>query len=222
MKPRHFLDIDAFPRQTLRAILDEAHAMKALGRNSLPDKVEIRPRRRARHDLRAALDADAGVVRSRHARAWRNLDHVEPGRHADRQRRDHRRHRPRAVALCRRHHDQDRLAREAARACRACHGAGDQRAHQPLPSLPGHGRCHDLRGEEGLDRGQDRRLARRCQQRRHLLGACRGPLRLQAEARLPEAIQAGAGASRLGQGRGRLRRGPATIRLPRPRAPIAW
>src|SRR6187402_1012176 len=42
MKPRHFLDIDAFPRQTLRAILDEAHAMKALGRNRLPDKVEIR------------------------------------------------------------------------------------------------------------------------------------------------------------------------------------
>ena len=42
MKPRHFLDIDAFPRQTLRAILDEAHAMKALGRNCLPDKVEIR------------------------------------------------------------------------------------------------------------------------------------------------------------------------------------
>jgi ornithine carbamoyltransferase len=43
MKPRHFLDIDAFPRQTLRAILDDAHAMKALGRNSLPEKVKIRP-----------------------------------------------------------------------------------------------------------------------------------------------------------------------------------
>ena len=35
------------------------------------------------------------------------------------------------------------------RACRACHRAGDQRADRPLPPLPGHGRCHDLRGEEG-------------------------------------------------------------------------
>jgi ornithine carbamoyltransferase len=43
MKPRHFLDIDAFPRQTLRAILDVAHAMKVLGRNRLPDNIEIRP-----------------------------------------------------------------------------------------------------------------------------------------------------------------------------------
>ncbi|HVQ10341.1 MAG TPA: ornithine carbamoyltransferase [Methyloceanibacter sp.] len=43
MKPRHFLDIEDFPRQTLRAILDDAHAMKALGRNSLPAAVKVRP-----------------------------------------------------------------------------------------------------------------------------------------------------------------------------------
>ena len=42
MQPRHFLDIDALPRQTLRAILDDAHAMKALGRSRLPDKVNVR------------------------------------------------------------------------------------------------------------------------------------------------------------------------------------
>jgi len=42
MQPRHFLDIDALPRQTLRAILDDAHAMKALGRSRLLDKVNIR------------------------------------------------------------------------------------------------------------------------------------------------------------------------------------
>ena len=42
MQPRHFLDIDALPRQTLRAILDDAHAMKALGRSHLPDKVNVR------------------------------------------------------------------------------------------------------------------------------------------------------------------------------------
>jgi ornithine carbamoyltransferase len=43
MKPRHFLDIEDFPRQTLCAILDDAHAMKALGRNSLPAAVKVRP-----------------------------------------------------------------------------------------------------------------------------------------------------------------------------------
>ena len=41
MQPRHFLDIDALPRQTLRAILDIAHAMKAAGRGRLPDKVKV-------------------------------------------------------------------------------------------------------------------------------------------------------------------------------------
>jgi ornithine carbamoyltransferase len=43
MQPRHFLDIDAFPRQTLRAILDDAHAMKAMGRSHLPEKFKVRP-----------------------------------------------------------------------------------------------------------------------------------------------------------------------------------
>lgn len=43
MQPRHFLDIDALPRQTLRGILDDAHAMKAMGRSRLPDKIKIRP-----------------------------------------------------------------------------------------------------------------------------------------------------------------------------------
>jgi ornithine carbamoyltransferase len=43
MQPRHFLDIDALPRQTLRAILDDAHAMKAMGRSHLPEKVKVRP-----------------------------------------------------------------------------------------------------------------------------------------------------------------------------------
>ena len=44
MKPRHFLDIQDFPRQTLRGILDDAHAMKALGRARLPEKVKVRQR----------------------------------------------------------------------------------------------------------------------------------------------------------------------------------
>jgi len=43
MQPRHFLDIDALPRQTLRAILDDAHAMKAAGRGRLQEKTKVRP-----------------------------------------------------------------------------------------------------------------------------------------------------------------------------------
>jgi ornithine carbamoyltransferase len=43
MHARHFLDIDALDRQTLRAILDQAHAMKAIGRSRLPDSVKVRP-----------------------------------------------------------------------------------------------------------------------------------------------------------------------------------
>jgi ornithine carbamoyltransferase len=42
IQPRHFLDIDALPRQTLRVILDDAHAMKAMGRSRLLDKIKIR------------------------------------------------------------------------------------------------------------------------------------------------------------------------------------
>jgi ornithine carbamoyltransferase len=43
MQPRHFLDIDALPGQTLRAILDDAHAMKAAGPARLPEQVKARP-----------------------------------------------------------------------------------------------------------------------------------------------------------------------------------
>jgi ornithine carbamoyltransferase len=43
MQPRHFLDIDALPRQTLRAILDDARAMKAVKAPALPKGVRVRP-----------------------------------------------------------------------------------------------------------------------------------------------------------------------------------
>ena len=60
------------PAKTLRAILDDAHAMKATGpRRVCRTRSTVRPRRRARHDLRAAFDADAGVLRGGHARARR-------------------------------------------------------------------------------------------------------------------------------------------------------
>ena len=42
-----------------------------------------------------------------------------------------------------------------------------------LASLPGDGRRDDVRGEEGPDRGRDRRLERRQQQRADVMGARR-------------------------------------------------
>ena len=55
-------------------------------------------RQDARHDLREALDPHPRVVRGRHARARRPDDHAGPHRHPARPRRDHRRHRARALA----------------------------------------------------------------------------------------------------------------------------
>jgi ornithine carbamoyltransferase len=42
-EPRHFLDIEALERPTLRAILEDARAMKALGRSRLPDGIKVGP-----------------------------------------------------------------------------------------------------------------------------------------------------------------------------------
>jgi acetylornithine/N-succinyldiaminopimelate aminotransferase len=66
--------------------------------------------------------------------------------HAAWTRRDHRRHGACFVALRRCDSAAHGSPRDADRACRECHGAGDQWAHVLLPSLPGHGRHHDLRG----------------------------------------------------------------------------
>jgi len=43
MQPSHFLDIASLDRQTLRAILDDARAMKAMGRSDVPKGVRVRP-----------------------------------------------------------------------------------------------------------------------------------------------------------------------------------
>jgi len=43
MQLRHFVDIDALPRQTLRAILDDAQATKASGGSLSPDRAKRKP-----------------------------------------------------------------------------------------------------------------------------------------------------------------------------------
>ena len=122
---------------------------------------------------------------------------------AARPRRDHRRHRARAVALCRCHHDPHARPRAGRRACGIRHRAGDQRPHQALASLPGDGRRDDLRGASRRDQGPHRGLDRRRQQRAGLLDARGRSLRFPAPRRDAARAQAEEMAARLGQGVGR-------------------
>ena len=71
----------------------------------------------------------------------------------------------------------------AARAHRACHRAGHQRADRRHASLPAHGRHHDLRGASRPGRRQDLRLDRRRQQRAAFAARGLGALLLQAQRR---------------------------------------
>ena len=87
------------------------------------------------------------------------------------------RHRARAVALRRRHHDPHARPRRVARAGALRHRAGDQRPDPALASLPGDGRRHDLRGASRPDPRPHRGLDRRRQQRAHLVDARRRAVR---------------------------------------------
>ena len=222
MQPRHFLDIDALDRETLRAILDEAHAMKAMGRSRLPDTVKVRPgavlamifeqpSTRTRVSFEVAMRELGGasiMLSSGDMQLGRGETIADTARVLSRY----------VDAIMLRTGPHETLLELAEHATRA----GDQRADRSLPSLSGHGRRHDLRGEEGRHQRRDGRLARRRQQRRHLLGARRRALRLQAQARLPEEVPARAGAARLGGGRRRAGRGRSRSSSGGSRAPIAW
>ena len=166
MTPRHFLDIDRI--EASHAPPHHRHgARHEEGRQARAGQADARGhrRRRADADLREALDAHAGVVRRGDAPARRPVDRAQPHRLADRPRRAHIRHRQGAVALRRRHHGARQQARNADRARRARHRAGDQRADRPDPPLPDRRRHHDVRGEAGTDQGAQDRLERRRQQR---------------------------------------------------------
>ena len=103
---RHFLDLNELPTKELRNMLDASVAMKAkLKAHEKGQAGQAARRQDAGDDLREALDPHAGVVRCRHAPARRRIDHADRRGNAARPRRDHRRHRARAVALCRCHHD---------------------------------------------------------------------------------------------------------------------
>ena len=95
------------------------------------------PRRQdAGADLRKTLHPHPRVVRGRDAPAWRRRDRAVRQGDPAWTRRDRRRHRPRAVALCRCDHAAHRQASETARTGGLRHGAGDQRADRGVASLP--------------------------------------------------------------------------------------
>ena len=85
------------------------------------------------------------------------------------------------------------------------HRARHQRADAALASLPGDGRRDDLRGASRLDRGQDRGLDRRRQQRAGVLGACGRALQVPPQCRDPAGARAEEGDARLDQARPRRR-----------------
>ncbi len=148
--PRHFLDLSDLSAETLRGIIDDSRRHEVAIATTAPRPSARRPR--ARDDLRQAVDPHARVVRRRHAPARRRDDHADRRRDAARARRDDRRHRARALPLCRCDHDPHPRPRGAARACRTRHRAGDQRPDAAVASLPDHGRPPDLRGASRPDR----------------------------------------------------------------------
>ena len=184
-------------------MIEASRAMKAQRQAHRPPPTAAR-RQDARDDLREALDPHAGLLRRRHAPARRRVDHADRPGDAARPRRDHRRHRAGAVALCRRHHDPHARPRRADRARRARDRAGDQRPDAALASLPGDGRRDDVRGASRPDPRQDRRLDRRRQQRADLLDARRRALRFPPAGRHP----AGARTRRSGSSTGSRARAP--------------
>ena len=68
MPPKHFLDINALDAKTLRAIIDDAAAIKRKRKNrKAPKGLGVGEGAVARHDLREAIDQDARLLRGRHA-----------------------------------------------------------------------------------------------------------------------------------------------------------
>ena len=99
-----------FPRSHRRSGRRSARDDRGRARHEGRSKRDAGRRSSARRqdagdDFRAAVDAHPRLVRSRHAPARRRCHSADRGGDAARPRRDARRHRARAVALCRRHHD---------------------------------------------------------------------------------------------------------------------
>ena len=193
--PRHFLGLLDLSTAELQAHFghvgdDEEGARQGSSGRRTPAR-----RQDARHDLRSALDPHPRIVRHRHARTRRRDGHADRRRNATWPGRDHRRHRARAVALCRgdraSHPEPGRLAGHGRRRDHS----GHQRPYQAVAPLPGSGRPPDFRGEAWRDPRLQDRLVGRLQQRAVVLDRRFRPLRLHPRHRLPTRIAADKAAS---------------------------
>ena len=162
-------------------------------------------------DLRAALDADAGLVRGRGGGAGRDAAGAARGGDAAHARRVGRRHGPGDVALRARDRDPLGLGRAGRRAGHLGRGAGRERAHPDVPPLPGAGRPADAARALRRSRGTEARLRRRRQQLRSLARDPRPHRRRRGRRRQPRGLPDRAGA-------GGADRGPRPPRRARTRS----
>ena len=218
---RHFLDLTEIPVAELRGMIEASRAMKDRHKRDRLTRRQAARRQDARDDLRQALDAHARIVRSRDAPARRRCRDADRAGDAARPRRDHRGYRARALALCRRDHDPYPQPRSAGRACAARDRSGDQRSDAALASLPGDGRCDDLRGTQGTDQRPHGCLDRRRQQCALVMDACGEELRLPPQGRDAAGTQARQENRRLGEAVRRRGSSSGTIPRRRSRTPTA-
>ena len=108
-------------------------------------------------------------------------------------------------------------ARRSCRACRLRDGAGDQRPHRVLPSLPAHGGHDDLRGPSRPDRGPGGGVVGRRQQRRALAGS--RPRRASASRSASPRPSSSARRPRWSPGRANRARGSSCSTTPRRPSP---
>ena len=191
---RHFLDLWSLDAADLRAILTTPSAARP--RAPAGPRAASTPTRRP-PDRTLAMIFQKNSTRTRFSfdAAIRQLggdcDHLHRRRHAARPRRDHRGHRPGALAHGRRGDDPRQPPRGRASASpRAASVPVINGLTDAQPSLPDPGRPDDLRGASRPARRQDPGLGRRRQQRLRQLHPRRRQVRLQAEDRLPARLRA--------------------------------
>ena len=191
---KHFLQFKDLSRDELLYLFERARLIKS----TLQEIPAVSPagRPHAGDDFREKLDSHPAVVRSGHAPARRHGDLSQHARHPTGARR--------AGGGCGRghfahgrHRDDPHLRAGDHRTLRrALARAGDQRAHQRIPSVPDSGRHLHLHRASRRDPGQDGGVDRRFQQHVQHLAAGGRSARIQRACVDPAGLRSRAGTRR--------------------------